>query len=423
MKRVTPRTNRCVSALLWCLLVFLIVVGLACRKKPATPEPSGPEPQAASVPQPAATTEALPEEVAETPAEPEPVVVTVNGEEITEGQLEERLDYRMKSSAQLANLPPAFVAQVKSQLRTRVLDDLIAQCLLEQQLETTHVEVADAEVLAAIERRGAAENPPITVEQFKEIVASQGGDFDRVKEQFRTGIALDKFMEGKLTGKTDVTDDEAKQYYDENPPDFEVPEQVQASHILIGFPTSADPNIDPNEAKAAAKVTAKAKAEELLQQIKDGGDFAVLAQANSIDTGSAARGGDLGFFSRGKMVAPFEEAAFALEPDQVSDVVETQFGYHIIKATGHKDARTVPFSEARAGVLGKLTSQKRTQLIREYIQSLKDQATIVYPPGSAPVMSEPVPMGPVSAPSAPDAETPAAPTPMEPATSADPNAG
>jgi len=411
MKRVAAKTNRFVSALLVCTLTFLTVVGLACRKKASTPEPSGPEPNAAVPLQTPSPTEAPGETAASPPVEPSQVAVTVNGEPITEAQLNERIDYYMRSSPQLANLPPAFVGQVKAQMRTKAIDTLVSQCLLNQEVKAAGLAVTDEEALAAITERVGAQNPPMTMEQFKEMLESRGGSLEQIKEQFKMGMALEEFMEAKLAGKTDVTDDEARKYYDENAERFDEPEQMRASHILIRFSGSADPNADPNEAKAAAK----AKAEDLLQQIEAGGDFAELAKANSTDPGSAPRGGDLGFFARGKMVPLFEEAAFALEPNAVSDVVTTRYGYHIIKATGHKDARRVPFEEAKAGIVEQLQNQKRTEFVQEYIQSLKDQATIVYPPGSSLATGEPAPALAAPAPAASTLE------PVTPATPAEPN--
>ncbi len=132
-----------------------------------------------------------------------------------------------------------------------------------------------------------------------------------------------------------------------------------------------------------AKAAAKAKAEELLKQIKDGDDFAELAKANS-GCYSSERGGDLGFFSRGRMVPAFEEAAFALKVGQVSDIVETQFGYHIIKVTDHRDASVTMFEQAKDDIMKSLTQTRQAELAKEYIESLKAQANIVYPPGEEP---------------------------------------
>ncbi len=388
MKRATTGTNRFYSASLGCLLVLLIVVGSACRKQEdSTPEPAGPEPNATSQLQTPTPNEPSDATVAPTPTEPAPVAVTVNGDAITEANVQERMDYYMRRSPQMANLPPAFMTQIRAQMRPRVLETLISQSLLKQQVEAADIEVTDEEVSAVLAQRGAAQNPPMTVEQLKQLVESQGGNFGQLKEQFKEGIALEKFMEGKMAGKMDVTEEQARTFYEENPEKFDEPEQVRASHILIRFADAADPNADPNDVKAAAK----ARTQALLAEIKAGGNFAELAQANSMDPGSASRGGDLDFFPRGKMVPPFEEAAFSLEPNAVSDIVETQHGYHIIKATGHKDARTVSFEEAKANIIAQLKQDKQTAFVQEYLQSLKAEADIVYPPGSAPSASMPAP--------------------------------
>jgi peptidyl-prolyl cis-trans isomerase C len=191
-------------------------------------------------------------------------------------------------------------------------------------------------------------------------------------------------MEAQWVGKINITEEDAKKHYDESPTQFEVKEQVRASHILIK-PDITDPNNDPNQAKAEAK----AKIQDLLEQIKDGADFAELAKANSACP-SAAGGGDLKFFTRGKMAPPFEKAAFALEVGKVSDIVETQFGYHIIKVTDRKDAGTTSFEQAGDNIIKQLTQKKQKEFADKYIESLKAAANIVYPPGKEPTPA-PVP--------------------------------
>lgn len=129
-----------------------------------------------------------------------------------------------------------------------------------------------------------------------------------------------------LMGQVSVTDEEVKQYYDENAAKFQGNEQRQASHILIGFNSAAS---------AAEKAAAKEKAEAILKQVKaNPKSFEKLAIENSQDTGSASNGGDLGSFGRGAMVKPFEDAAFSMKVGEISDLVESEFGYHIIKLTG-----------------------------------------------------------------------------------------
>jgi peptidyl-prolyl cis-trans isomerase C len=198
-------------------------------------------------------------------------------------------------------------------------------------------------------------------------------NFDQVKEDIRKALSRNKFMEAQWAGKTDVNEAEAKKYYDENTKRFDVPEQIRASHILIKYEAEG-PNTDPNEAKAKAKV----KAMDFLQQIKDGADFAELAKAHS-HCPSAPKGGDLGFFPRGEATPQFERAVFELEIGQISDIVETEYGYHIIKTTDHKDATVVSFEEAKDKIIKELTEKKQLDFAEKYISSLKAQAEIVYP--------------------------------------------
>jgi peptidyl-prolyl cis-trans isomerase C len=181
----------------------------------------------------------------------------------------------------------------------------------------------------------------------------------------------------------DVNDAAIEKYYNDNPNEFKTPEQVRASHILIST-RSTDPNADPNKVKAAAK----AKAQEILDQIKKGADFNELAKKNSADPGSAAKGGDLGFFSKGQMVKEFEEAAFSLKPGEVSPLVETTYGYHIIKVTDHKDANTTSLDKAKPQIKEMLTNQKKQQFAEKYVSKLKADAKITYPPGKEPKAPE-----------------------------------
>ena len=115
----------------------------------------------------------------------------------------------------------------------------------------------------------------------------------------------------------------------------------------------------------------------------DKADFATLAKANS-SCGSASNGGDLGFFPKGQMVPEFSDAAFGMKPGQISDVVETQFGFHIIRTEERKEAGTTPFEEAKADVKQTLLQEQQGKYSNEYFESLKAKAAIVYPPGKEP---------------------------------------
>jgi peptidyl-prolyl cis-trans isomerase C len=300
------------------------------------------------------------------------VVVTVDGSPITEGRVQDRImmELRRRYGPNVARFTPQMLEQARSMMQAQVTDWLISETLLDNQVKAAHITVTDEDIVAAVNTEGATWNPPMTFEQYKKTAIDRGADFNDVMAQLRTNVPRQKLLEAQWAGKIDVNDAQARAYYDAHPEEFEKQAQVRASHILI----APDPNVDPNEGRIAAKQ----KAEKLLGQIKEGADFAELAKANSDDPVSAAEGGDLDFFGRDQMVKPFEDAAFALEPNQVSDVIETQYGYHIIKVTDRKEASVVPFEEANASIITELTNQKKAEIANEYMQSLRDKATIVY---------------------------------------------
>lgn len=142
-----------------------------------------------------------------------------------------------------------------------------------------------------------------------------------------------------------------KAYYDDNIRRYYRPKEVSASHILIRPTPGAEDAV-------AAKADARKKTEELLRKINSGSDFAKLAEKHSEDHGSAKKGGELGFFGEGRMVKPFEEAAFGLKKGGVSGIVETEYGFHIIKADDIRGGTTKPFSEVKGEIRGVLTEER-----------------------------------------------------------------
>jgi len=369
---------------LTCFVVFFIAFSLSCRSKsPEQADVDKPQPAPAKIEAEADVNLAEPQP-AEEPAES--VAVTVNGVDITEAELGKIIKPQLEKMAQQGKqLPPAFAQAYEKQLRQQALDRIIIGLLLDEKVKEANIVLTEEEVINQIKEILAAQRPPLSLEEFKKTRAESGQSFDEVKEQIRKGLAYQKVVEAQWAGKINITEEDAKKYYDENPAQFEVKEQVRASHILIK-PDTTDPNADPNQAKAEAK----AKIQGLLEQIKNGADFAELAKANS-DCPSAAQGGDLNFFGRGQMAPPFEKAAFELEVGKVSDIVETKFGYHIIKVTDRKDASTTSFEQARNDLIKKLTQKKQTELTNKYIESLKAAANIVYPPGKEPTPPAPRP--------------------------------
>jgi peptidyl-prolyl cis-trans isomerase D len=166
-------------------------------------------------------------------------------------------------------------------------------------------------------------------------------------------------------GAPPVTNQQVETYYQQHEKDFQVPEEVKVRHILIKVDKGADAKTD---------AAAKAKADALLKQIKGGADFAALAKANSDDPGSKEQGGELGMIQRGVTVPPFEKAAFALQPGQISDVVKSDFGYHIIKVEEKETAHLKPLDEVKAQILATLTRQQEADQEASFAQQLATEA-------------------------------------------------
>ncbi len=167
-----------------------------------------------------------------------------------------------------------------------------------------------------------------------------------------------------LLSQVTVSDEEAKQYYDEHKAEFGTQEQRQAAHILIGVPKLASD---------AEKMAAKDKAEQVLQQVRQApAKFAALAKQYSQDPGSAANGGDLGMFGRGAMVKPFEDSVFSLKVGEISGLVQTDFGYHIIKLIAVKPAKVQAFSELKGMIAQRLKSQKASDKFAELAEKFSN---------------------------------------------------
>ena len=276
------------------------------------------------------------------------------------------------------NWPPHIIESYKERMRRDALNELIESHLVDMKIKEANIVVTENEIEDHIREITVSEG--LTLEELKILIESHGSTFEKWKEMMRfpKRLAFTKLVEPRIAGKVNMTEEDAREFYNKNVNSYKTPEQVKASHILIK-PDKPDPNTDPNEAGAAAK----AKAEQLLEKIKAGADFAELARANSTCS-SAAKGGDLGLFAKGRMVPPFEKAAFELEVGQVSNVVKTRFGYHIIKVTDRKEATVTTFEQAKDEIINRLTGEKQDEIAINYVKSLVEGANIVYPPGKEP---------------------------------------
>jgi peptidyl-prolyl cis-trans isomerase C len=255
-------------------------------------------------------------------------------------------------------------ADKRDEVLRGVLDQLVAYHLLAQESRARKLAVPDTDVDA---RLADIKKSFPTEEAFKQGIAAQGLTMDQLKAQAKTSLEVAKVIDSEVNSKVAVQDPEVKNFYDQNIDRFKQGDSVHAAHILIGVPQNAT---------ADAKAEAKAKATAVLKTVKAGGDFATLARANSQDPGSAPNGDDLGFFPKGQMTPAFEEAAFKLKPGATSGLVETPFGFHIIKVLEKRAPRTAPFEEVSGQIKDFLTQGQREQKLEQFVEQVKAKGKI-----------------------------------------------
>lgn len=329
-----------------------VAVLLGCGQTPAGSGPSGAQAAAA-----APETQATPAPPKPVPAELPDPVARVNGETIGRAEFERAI--RNIEGRAGAPVPQDRRAEIVRGL----LDQMIAVRLLAQESLARKIAVADTEVDA---RYAQLRQQFPSEEAFAQALTAQAMTAEALKRDIRSDLAMGRLLEAAIEPALSLGETESKTFYDENLERFQEDEAVRASHILI--------RVAP-DAEEAAKRKARAEAEDVLKQLRAGGDFAALAREHSQD-GSAAQGGDLDFFTRGQMVPPFEAAAFALEANGVSEIVETQFGLHIIKVTDRRAPRTVPFAEVDAQIREFLTTQKREEATNAFVETLKGKGKV-----------------------------------------------
>ncbi|HBD07192.1 MAG TPA: peptidylprolyl isomerase [Syntrophobacteraceae bacterium] len=285
---------------------------------------------------------------------------TVNGVGITEAEVQKETDrFKRQATAAGQQISPD---QMK-ELRKEVLDSLVSREVVYQESQRRGLKASEKEI---DEKIGDLKKGFPSEAEYQAVLQRMNVTEAELRKQVSRQLAMKKLIDQTIAPEVTVTDAEVKKYYDEHPEDFKMPEQVRASHIL----KKAD-------AKASEADKAKAKKEltDLQQRLKKGEDFAELAKQSS-DCPSAPRGGDLGFFPRGQMVPAFEEKAFALKPGELSDIVETQFGYHLIKVTDKKAPGTLTFEESKDRVAQYLKQEKTTDQVSKFIDGLKSKADV-----------------------------------------------
>jgi len=333
--------------------IFPLVVALVlCGCSRSSTEAATPAANAAGAAQAAAAP------LKPVPAQIPDVVAHVNGEDVT------KADFDRAVQALEARAGGPIPPDQRDRVLRGVIDQLVGYKVLVQETRARNVIVTDADVDARI---GEIRKQFPSEEAFTQTLAQRKLTLEQVKSDAKQDMAISKLIDTEIAAKVAVKPEQLTDFYAKNPDQFTQGDSVRASHILIAVPKGAD---------AAAKAQARAKAEEVLKDVKAGKDFAALAKEHSADPGSAANGGDLGFFQQGQMVGPFNDVAFSLAPGAISDLVETDFGFHIIKVAEKKPGRTIPLEEVKPQVEQYLEQMNRQQETEIYVNGLKAKGKI-----------------------------------------------
>jgi len=285
----------------------------------------------------------------------EKAIITVNGAEITKQEVTDIVDKQMSSPFMAMMDKKSDEAKMMQLLaKDKAVNELIVKKIIANEVLKRNITVSQDDLdkykKNLYKQIGGEENLSKILEQNK----ITENDFNTM---IANEIQISKLIDSIAPVK--VSDADVKKFYNDNKKaKFTYPDSVKASHILIKDKTKAQ------------EVLAKAKAPNA--------DFAALAKQYSEDTGSAKNGGDLGFFTKDQMVKPFSDKAFSLKPDTVSDLVQTEFGYHIIKVTDRKKAGVMPLNEAKVEIKTFLENEKKVKALQKFIEAQKAQTEIKF---------------------------------------------
>ena len=317
-------------------------------------------------------------------------IIEVNGKVITQAEFDKAFDKSVdksfvKNFGGSKNVIREDSNPLYAVFKEKITNELIIKALLESEIEKRGIEATKEDVQnelkAVIDKVGSKE-------ELNKMLKERKVSNEQFMDDLKTQIKIRKLVNSEE--KIVVTDADAKKYYDTHQKEFIHGEQVRASHILIAANfldilktlKEKNPDITPTELNAEIEkimASQKIKAEKVLAEVKKNPDnFAKIAQQKSDDKGSAARGGELGFFTKEAMVKEFADAAFSMKPNTISDLVQTNFGYHIIKVTDRMEAGTTPFAKVKENLKFYLETKQQIAVLKKITERLMKEADIKY---------------------------------------------
>jgi peptidyl-prolyl cis-trans isomerase C len=349
------------------LMFFLFLYAALCFSAPAqqTTPPATPSTQAApATPAPQTTPETplAPATPASQAAVTDLVVLKVSGEPISERIVLAAIN----GLARQRQIPPDPNQPRNVKLFQGAVDNLIITAVLKNRAKELNLAADQAKVNEQIQAISKQFPSP---EEFQKALASQGTTEADLRKGIEESMKMQLVVDQAIKDTPPATDEEIQKYYNDNPKNFERQEQVHAAHILL--------MVDNKNGTPEQKAEARKKIEEIRADIESNKiTFEGAAIKYSQDKSNASKGGDLGFFTRGRMVKPFEDAAFAAQPGILSPIVETDFGFHIIKVIEQKPAGTVSLEEAKTKIGQFLNQTSKRKATQQYVNGLKSTANI-----------------------------------------------
>lgn len=288
------------------------------------------------------------------------IVAEYGGGKITKEDLLSEAQYRAQGLAAMG----VQVTPDSKAFLSEVLDMMLAARMLLADSAALGLTPADTEVateFAELKKRFGSEDA------YRAALLQQGTTEEALKSDLKENLAIQKLIETQLVPAVKVEDAAIQAFYEENAQRMIEPESFHASHILLRVAA---------EAEASERAAVRARAEALLAKAKGGTPFADLARESSEDPGSKERGGDLGWVRKGQTVPQFEQAALALDPGTLSGVVESPFGYHLIRLHEKRPERKVPLEEAKPRIQQVLGEEQLRQVIDKRVSGLREKAGV-----------------------------------------------